>query len=414
MNLHQIAEIIKGIAEDNQTKIKARLKSSYFTRNRKIDFTSLLYFLLNFQKESAQTGLNRFFKLIGKPEIHMSEQAFSKARNHFDHTPFETMMRETVAEQYSGQYDLAEWNGWKVFAIDGTTVALPDKANLCIAFGASGRKKDSATAQVSILYDITNDWIVDAEIGGYMCHETQLAQKHISRMSQLSLTEHSLVIFDRGYPCADLISCLNKNCLHFLMRCHRKWNTQVDETDSPDFQVKLRDHSIIRVIKFKLPSGEMETLITNLFDLSHEAFQQLYFMRWPIESKYDIVKNKLELENFSGYSPNSIRQDFWACMLLANVAAVAKKDADDTVQNIRSDSKNRYHYIPNINQLIGSLKDQFIAACLIPSAPDRAKAIDLIVMEISRAVVPVRPGRSSPRNPWPRKSKFCFNHKSNI
>ncbi len=42
-----------------------------------------------------------------------------------------------------------------------------------------------------------------------------------------------------------------------------------------------------------LPSGEIETLITNFFDLNESDFKALYFKRWSVEVKYDIVKNKL-------------------------------------------------------------------------------------------------------------------------
>lgn len=49
----------------------------------------------------------------------------------------------------------------------------------------------------------------------------------------------------------------------------------------------------VRVIKFKLDSGETETLITQITDkrMGIEAFKKLYFMRWPEETKYDLVKN---------------------------------------------------------------------------------------------------------------------------
>ena len=47
-------------------------------------------------------------------------------------------------------------------------------------------------------------------------------------------------------------------------------------------------------------------------------------MKWPVEIKYDIVKNNLELVNFSGRTVNAIMQDFWICMMLANIASIAK------------------------------------------------------------------------------------------
>lgn len=84
------------------------------------------------------------------------------------------------------------------------------------------------------------------------------------------------------------------------MRVRTKWNTDVDNASAPDSRVTLSDGTIIRVIKLILPSGETETLITNLRRIKETEFMLLYFLRWPVETKYDVVKNKLALENFSG------------------------------------------------------------------------------------------------------------------
>jgi hypothetical protein len=88
----------------------------------------------------------------------------------------------------------------------------------------------------------------------------------------------------------------------------------------------------------------------------------LYFYRWPVETKFDVVKNKLELENFSGRTEDAVLQDFWACMHLANIAAIAKDEANDLVKEQHAGKDNKYVYIPNLNQLIGSLKDAYIDA----------------------------------------------------
>ncbi|MCR4745628.1 MAG: hypothetical protein K5894_10430 [Lachnospiraceae bacterium] len=44
----------------------------------------------------------------------------------------------------------------------------------------------------------------------------------------------------------------------------------------------------IRVIAVPLESGETEYLATNIFskELNAEMFKELYFLRWPCESKY--------------------------------------------------------------------------------------------------------------------------------
>lgn len=83
------------------------------------------------------------------------------------------------------------------------------------------------------------------------------------------------------------------------------------------------------VFKLKLASGIIETLITNIFDedFSVADFKELYFKRWGIEVKYNEIKSKLQIENFSGETPIAIDQDFYATMYLANMVALAKKDA---------------------------------------------------------------------------------------
>lgn len=413
MKLGKACNLTKGIAEAEETKLEARTKPNYFTRIRKMSFSELVYYILHPGKESAHLGLTRFFEMIGKGGVKMSEQAFSKARSHFSHWPFEKMVRETTAEEYRGE-DVRTWHGYYLFAIDGTTVALPDKPSLCKAFGGSGRKKDSATASASILYDIENDWIADAAIDPYPTVERTQAMGHILRLKELGIASQSLVLFDRGYPEAKFLSFLQTNEIHFLIRCKRKWNCIVDETQSNDFRLELNQEVSLRVVRVLLPSGETETLITNLFDLPYELFMPLYSRRWPVETKYDILKNKLELCNFTGCSPNAILQDFWASIHLANIAALAKAEADLAIQVSRAGSDNKYAYQANTAQLIGTLKDRFIRACFLRGDRHRCRAIQNIIDEIASAVSPVRPNRSFWRNPWPRKAKFCFNRRSNI
>ena len=413
MKLERICTLTREITETEDTKQESRTKPTYFVRNRKMNFSELVYYILHPGKESTRLGLTRFFAMMGKEGCTMSEQAFSKARSHFNHWPFEKMVRITTQEEYHSK-DAQTWNGYHLFAIDGTTVALPDKPSLCKAFGGSGRKKDSATASASILYDIENDWIADAAIAPYPTMERTQAMGHIQRLKELEIASQSLVLFDRGYPDAKFLAFLKANGIRFLMRCKRKWNYVVDETQSDDFTMDLNREVSLRVIRVLLPSGESETLLTNLFDLPYEQFMPLYFRRWPIETNYDILKNKLELCNFTGYSPNAIRQDFWASIHLANIAAVAKAEADQAIQASRADSDNRYTYQANTAQLIGTLKDRFIRACFLQDSRLRDYAIQNIIDEISRAVSPIRPNRTFWRNPWPRKAKFCFNRKSNI
>ena len=78
-------EITREIIYADSTLEESRFRPEYFTRNRLMPFYKLLRFLLSMYKTSSQTALNQFFE---KEEVTMSQQALSKARNKFDHSPF--------------------------------------------------------------------------------------------------------------------------------------------------------------------------------------------------------------------------------------------------------------------------------------------------------------------------------------
>ncbi|WP_139339560.1 transposase [Bacillus dakarensis] len=50
-----------------------------------------------------------------------------------------------------------------------------------------------------------------------------------------------------------------------------------------------------------------------------QSFKSLYFKRWGIETKYDELKSKLQIQKFTGDTPVSVEQDFYASMFLSNI-----------------------------------------------------------------------------------------------
>ena len=86
MKLEKICTLTKRTAEAEDTKQESRTKPTYFTRTRKMSFTELVYYILHPGTESTRLGLTRFFAMLGKEGCGMSEQAFSKARSHFNHS----------------------------------------------------------------------------------------------------------------------------------------------------------------------------------------------------------------------------------------------------------------------------------------------------------------------------------------
>jgi hypothetical protein len=170
-----------------------------------------------------------------------------------------------------------------------------------------------------------------------------------------------------------------------------------------------------RVVKFTLSTGEVETLITNLMDrrMGENAFRKLYFKRWPIETQYAHLKHKLEIENFSCRAEEGVYQDYYITAFLSNLVAVAAAQARPIIDEAMEDKDNKYEYQVNINRAVGVFKDRLILALLEDNPLIRAYRVTMIIKRLTKGLTPIRPDRSVPRNPNPRKANFHFNQKSN-
>ena len=395
----------------------ARKRPEDFTRKRKMPFDQLIFFMLNMVKCSTQTCLDRFFELIGQEHIHMKQQSFSEARQKIKWEAFRELLETIVETIYTGFYET--WHGYRVSAIDGSKTQLPDEQKLRDYFGTVGKGNTAATAQASILYDVYNNVVMDAHMEPIATGERKLALLHIDALRGMPSFGKECIIFDRGYASFEFIETLISHEIHFVMRVKRGFNKSIDQLDQGDHSFTLqknghRDISL-RVIKFNLPSGEEEILITDISDkrMGVKAFKKLYFRRWPVETKYDEVKNKLAMENFSGRTVTAVKQDFFITMFMSNIISIACWEVQVDVDKEQEGKDNKYTYHVNVSHAIGTLKDRFILAMLEPNRNIRDKKVERILLLLKERVVPKRPDRSLPRNPSPRKAKFRHNRKLN-
>jgi len=412
---NHIIEITSNLINQYEFLCRARTKAKYFSREGKIGFVNLISFMLNLVKKNLQKELDDYFKLIKSDKNRITKQAFSEARKKLSYQSFKELYDLTTKTANNGD-DMIFFKGYRVSAIDGTSIAVENSSDLLEYFGSSGAGGKTATAKASALYDVNNDVLMDVQLEKYSCGERELAYRHIEALKVLGLRK-DLIIFDRGYISNELISKLIENGIHFLMRVRHKFNLEIDKISAPDSFVKIAHNENcckLRVIKFELPSGEIETLITDLpqNEFEHSEFKELYFKRWPIESKYDVVKNKLQLENFTGKTVLSVYQDFYASMYLANVAAFAKYITDENIATIDDGKNLKYEYQTNTNMLIGKLKNNLVLAMLEDNHRKRKKMINKILIEISQNKVPIRKNRQVERKATTRKQRFHCNQKS--
>lgn len=375
----------------------SRLKATAFTRKRKMGFQKAVCFLLDMGKTTLQTRLNQFFRQIkgGEP---ISQPAFTKLRAQFNHRPFEIIMRSLVKKEYSGEYETPLWHGYTVLSADGSYLQLPTTPELAKEFGVRGPGNRPGVG-ISVLYDVLHGWVLDAEIDRTDRNERRSLERHMEFLtSELpQVAARALLLADRGYPSHDLLEKAEKCKLKYVMRCSTQSFAEVMKAPVGSSIVTLKSGQTVRVVKFPLDCGEIEMLVTNLFDIPQDEFPALYAMRWGVETLYHELKRVVCVEKFSGKTPNSIRQDFWASMVLIIYAAIFQNEADQEVAQRQKDKRLKHTYRARTTDLIITLRDRFIFACLSGNSQLADTELRSLMREIARSVSPVRPGRSFPR-----------------
>lgn len=419
---HKRSQIgLVGIMEEHRKLIfsplyknRSKKRAADFTRDRKMPFAHMICFMLNMLKQSTQTALDHYFDLTGREDMHMSQQAFSEARQKLKWEACRELMDASATSVYRCDYNT--WHGYRVWAIDGSKMQLPSDSELRETFGKTGSTGGGSgvAAQSSCLYDVLNDIIGDAYLEPIATDERTLALRHLKHLENMESYGKELVIMDRGYASAKLIQAFLDANVRFLMRVRKKFNLDIDSFPVGDHRYTLGQIPV-RVVKFLLPSGEIETLITDLFDkrMGESAFKTLYFKRWPVETKFGELKHKLEIENFSGRTKEAVYQDFYITAYLSNIIAVAVNESQPVLDDIHENSENFYEYKVNKNHAVGVFKDRFIMTLLIENNRKRANAAYKILRLLPYHATPIRPGRNTPRNPCPRNAHFHFNRKSN-
>ena len=170
----------------------------------------------------------------------------------------------------------------------------------------------------------------------------------------------------------------------------------------------------LRVVKFALPSGEIETVITDLASetIPTAAMPALSCRRWGLETHDDDFKYKFEVENFSGQTPSVREPDLPATVWLSNLASVAEHEAHAEALTRLQATPHKYdEYRINHNILIGKMKDHLIRIALIADAAQRGVAFQRLLRQLARNLIAIRPGRVAPRNKTPRRNKYSQNRR---
>ena len=287
-------------------------------------------------------------------------------------------------------------------SVDGSFLQLPRVESIRKAF-LIRQNGDCPSAGVTALYDVLNDWALDATITNAKMDERIECEKHIDFLCGEfpDVAKKSILLLDRGFPSLRLITKLSQLDVKFVMRCSTQFLSEINDAPMGDTNVVLSNGICVRVVKFKLSSDETEILVSNLFGLPTSDFPQLYAKRWGIETMYHTIKKVLCVEKFSGKTENTILQDFWVTMVLLNCVAVFTKESDKLVKKQRANKQNKHKYKTRVSDLVVTLRDRFIFCSLCGVVPLTDTEIKSTLEILAYSVTADIKNRSFPRNPKP-------------
>ena len=333
--------------------------------------------MLNFLRKSLVIEIHDFIEKMGQvscsPLKLFTSSAYSQSRKKINPLVFESLSDTLVEEFYiDNELGVKLWKGFRLLAVDGSTINLPFSKELSEKYGYARNQTGNTNVQarISVLYDVENQLVIDANVNPRSTYERATALKHLPKC-----TTNDLVIFDRGYFSYDFLKALGN--IPFVMRLKSDLNpvknfiktnktSQIVEINSCKYIYKNKGeqkpaHLKVRLIRVELSSGEIEILATSLHNTRKypsKLFKELYFKRWKVETFYDELKNKLKVELFTGYSQRAILQDFYAAILVSNIQSIIVNDIKEEI-TIENQSK-KYEYKVNNNLSYGFLKEGHI------------------------------------------------------
>ena len=412
--------IIQSINEyiTNPDKLEPHRTKNHFIRNRKLSLFQVILYLLYSSKASMFQNLSCIrddLPSLDFPSV--SKQALSKARQFIDPSLFKELFYLSVDLFYRQIHSRKLWHGYHLFAVDGSKIELPNSSSNFQFFGEMFGYPDPSRrfsmGLASIVYDVLDDYIVHASFHRYLASERSAALEHLKNLEALDIYHNSIVIFDRGYYSENMFRYCVEHGHLCLLRLKDGYN--LAKKCSGDIRTFLHGSSKdgtedieVRVIEVTLDNGTKEYLATNLFDplITQSMFQELYFYRWPVETKYKELKSRLALEEFSGATTVSVFQEFFINMLLSNLSSLIKNQVDEELL-IAPRSSNKYRYQANRAFIIGRMKrilPRILCGIL------KLASIDQLFRDSLRCRSQILPGRSFRRKKNKAKGRTHFNN----
>ena len=417
-----------------------RARPECFTRRRKMPHDLLV--------ESVVARKGRTLSLEVRElarEAHMAEPisvpGYLKARQKLEPQALLELARHHAAGVYADG-DHATYRGMVLVAIDGSTANVPTNPETVARYGnSSGFGRQQATMGLSAAFDVVNRQLLDLTINRGGFDERAQVAGHLAAIAPVVGDVPIALVLDRGYPSFLLMAALADMGVPYLMRCQRNFmnaefgrceaaggdlelelelaypRLQYARRSDPDAWAYLMGHDPLRVrcVLADVGGDVPERLVSTIGadELTAEGLAEVYHMRWGVETCFQFMKDRLQMENVTGTSPRLIEQDVYATAYLANVAFDLANEAEREAAGDISARGYKHAMAVNRTVATGVLKDELIRIVTAEDDGMRDAMMADIVAELGRCLVPVRPARAYSRDGLDRNyaNRYSNTHK---
>jgi hypothetical protein len=187
-----VIETIRRLLFDSVFVSKHKKNSQDFTRVRKLTFQLLLITILRKSVKSVQLVLNEIIKYLPPPIMSISNVAYCKGKAKILHTAFiELNQIAILGVTYSDESLYKRYKGFRLLAVDGSKVRLPNTEEIKKEFGTVVFKNqqenvmgENAFAIASVLYDVENCIALDTTLTTTKKSEKALAISHLKHIQK--------------------------------------------------------------------------------------------------------------------------------------------------------------------------------------------------------------------------------------
>lgn len=413
---YRLEESIKKVTSEYLNEY--RFDTSNFTRKRKLTMENTINILLSMQGGSLQKELYEY-------GINVSASAFVQQRNKIP-----SNVIEDIFEEFNSNCNDAKlFKGYKVLAIDGTTINLARNPKSNSFVKNNSTPKGYNQLHVNLLYDVLNKTYQHGLI------QAQPEQDEVGALA-LMLTWYkykpqTLIVADRGYESYNAFAHLiNTQNVDFLIRV-KQGNSAMREisklpmteldmdvsftiTTTQTKEDKEKGHILVqtqknqnrkyssktragwwdfpspylmnfRVVRILLDTGEYETLVTSLpRTITPSEIKELYHARWGIETAFRELKYSIGLVNLHTKKDEFVKQEIFAALIISNLCS----RITNTI--LINKMKNTIHdYKINQKMAIHICRKFYRSTTMSDKT---------VIHDISKYVEAIRPGRCDERN----------------